>query len=254
MGIGVGDKPQDNSFQVFEVRESRSPLSKHFPFLGLEKISARTSLLPLQSRIMGFHPKGVSDRIFRFEKMEAQLRRDNRPETFHFLEDEIPEYYLRMRSAVRAIRAVSSAPILVMDTAFSAILGCLDETQGPSLVVNVGNGHTMAAFLLERKIEGLYEHHTHALTPEKLEEELGLFVKGELKSDRVYEESGHGTITLKPYDGEISVIVTGPNRDLFKRTSMRFAYAAPGGNTMMTGPVGLVKAALFRLGSFQNRD
>ena len=130
--------------------------------------------------------------------METLLRRDNRPETFHFLEDEVPDYYLRMKSAVRAIRAVSSAPILVMDTAFSAILGCLDETQGPSLVVNVGNGHTMAAFLLERKIEGLYEHHTHALTPEKLEEELRLFVKGELRSDRVYEESGHGTITLKP--------------------------------------------------------
>jgi uncharacterized protein (DUF1786 family) len=29
---------------------------------------------------------------------------------------------------------------------------------------------------------------------------------------------------------------------------------APGGNTMMTGPVGLVKAALFRLDSFQDRD
>ena len=253
MGIGVGDKPQDNSFQVFEVREVDLRLLQHFLSRFGEDLGTDV-IIAIAVQDHGVSPQGVSDRIFRFEKMEAQLRRDNRPETFHFLEDEIPEYYLRMRSAVRAIRAVSSAPILVMDTAFSAILGCLDETQGPSLVVNVGNGHTMAAFLLERKIEGLYEHHTHALTPEKLEEELCLFVKGELRSDRVYEESGHGTITLKPYGGEISVIVTGPNRDLFKKTSMRFAYAAPGGNTMMTGPVGLVKAALFRLGSFQNRD
>ena len=27
---------------------------------------------------------------------------------------------------------------------------------------------------------------------------------------------------------------------------MKFLYAAPGGNTMMTGPMGLVKAALLR--------
>jgi hypothetical protein len=44
------------------------------------------------------------------------------------------------------------------------------------------------------------------------------------------------------------VIVTGPNRDLFEKTSLKFIYAAPGGNTMMTGPMGLVKAAQFRLG------
>jgi uncharacterized protein (DUF1786 family) len=252
MGIGVGDKPQDDSFQVFEIREINLLLLQDFFSRFGEDLGADVVAIAVQDH--GVSPKGVSDRIFRFEKMEAMLRRDNRPETFHFLEDEIPECYLRMRSAVHAIRAVSSAPILVMDTAFSAILGCLDEAQGPSLVVNVGNGHTMAAFLLGRKIEGLYEHHTHALTPEALEEELRLLVKGELRSDRVYEEGGHGTITLKPYGGEISVIVTGPNRDLFKGTSMKVTYASPGGNTMMTGPVGLVKAVLFRLGSFQNRD
>ena len=103
-----------------------------------------------------------------------------------------------------------------MDTAFSAILGCLEETTGPSLIVNVGNGHTIAALLIEGRIEGLFEHHTHELTPKKLEEDLRLFVRGELSSQRVYEENGHGVITLKPFSGEIPVIVTGPNRDIFK--------------------------------------
>jgi hypothetical protein len=42
------------------------------------------------------------------------------------------------------------------------------------------------------------------------------------------------------------VIVTGPNRDLFRKTSFKFIYAAPGGNTMMTGPMGLVRAAQYR--------
>ena len=90
---------------------------------------------------------------------------------------------------------------------------------------------------------------TAALTPETLEEELRLLVKGELRSERVYGEGGHGAITLKPHGGKIPMVVTGPNRGLFRDTSLKFTYAAPGGNTMMTGPVGLVKAALFRLGS-----
>jgi uncharacterized protein (DUF1786 family) len=245
MGIEVGETPPDGTFEIFEIREIDLTLLQSF--LARFGEGAPVDVVAVAVQDHGVSPKGVSDRIFRFEKMEAMLRRDNRPESFHFLGDEVPGHSLRMKSAVNAVRAVSSSPVLVMDTAFSAILGCLDETRGPSLVVNVGNGHTLAAVLLERRIEGLYEHHTHSLTPELLEEEMGLFVKGELKSDRVYAEGGHGAITLRPYDGEIPVVVTGPNRGLFQETSLKFTYAAPGGNTMMTGPMGLVKAALFRL-------
>jgi uncharacterized protein (DUF1786 family) len=133
-----------------------------------------------------------------------------------------------------------------MDTSFSASLGCVEEAADPSLVVNVGNGHTIAALLMEGKIEGLYEHHTHELTSEKLEQDLRLFVRGDLSGRKVFEENGHGAITLRPYNGDVSVFVTGPNRDLFKGTGMKFVYAAPGGNTMMTGPMGLVKAAMYR--------
>jgi uncharacterized protein (DUF1786 family) len=180
------------------------------------------------------------------------LRKDNRPETFHFLEDSIPNYYLRMKSAVAAVKKSFSVPVLVMDTCFSAILGCLDEVTGPSLVVNVGNGHTVAALLVEKRIEGLYEHHTHELTPEKIEHDLRLFVRGELDGKKVFKENGHGATTLKPLPGVFAVIVTGPNRDLFKKTSFKFTYASPGGNTMMTGPMGLVRAAQYSLGQIAN--
>jgi uncharacterized protein (DUF1786 family) len=87
------------------------------------------------------------------------------------------------------------------------------------------------------------------LTPKKLEQELRLFIRGELSSRKIFDENGHGAITLKPFYGEISVLVTGPNRDLFKGTSFKYFYTSPGGNTMMTGPMGLVKAALFRFGN-----
>ena len=244
MGIVVGGRPESGDFNELEIREVDLPLLKSFLSHFGEDLEIDAIAIAVQDH--GVSPKGVSDRLFRFENMEAMLRRDNRPEAFHFTEDSIPAHYLRMRSAVRAVRRSSQAPILVMDTSFSAILGCKEEAAGPSLIVNVGNGHTIAALLIEKRIGGLYEHHTHELTPKKLEEDLRLFIRGELSSRKVFEENGHGAITLRPYEGEISVLVTGPNRDLFKGTSFKFVYAAPGGNTMMTGPMGLVRAVKYR--------
>ena len=246
MGIGVGKKPETNRFQELEIREVNLPLFEKFLSNFGEDLQVDVIAVAVQDH--GVSPKGVSDRAFRFENMERMFRKDNQPETLHFLEDSIPDYYLRMKSAVTAVKKTSSVPVLVMDTCFSAILGCLDEVTGPSLIVNVGNGHTIAALLLERKIEALYEHHTHELTSKKLENDLRLLIRGELNGKKVFEENGHGAITLKPFHGEVSLIVTGPHRDIFKGTSFKFIYAAPGGNTMMTGPMGLVRAAQYRFG------
>jgi uncharacterized protein (DUF1786 family) len=244
MGIEVGEKPASDRFQDLAIQEVDLPLLSDFLSRFGEDLDFDVIAIAVQDH--GISPKGVSDRAFRFENMEAMLRKDNRPEAFHFMGDSVPGHYLRMRSAVKAVRRTSSAPVLVMDTSFSAVLGCIDELIEPSLVVNVGNGHTIAALVIEGKIEGLYEHHTHALSPEKLGHDLRLFLRGELSRRKVFDENGHGVITLTPFHGEVSVIVTGPNRDLFKGTSFQFIYGAPGGNTMMTGPVGLVRAAQYR--------
>jgi uncharacterized protein (DUF1786 family) len=243
MGIEVGKRPESGPFQELEIREVDLVLLQKFLSQFGEDLNVDVIAIAVQDH--GVSPKGVSDRAFRFENMETMLRKDNRPEAFHFSEDSVPAHYLRMRSAVKAVRRTSSAPVLLMDTSFSAILGCVDEVTGPSLIVNVGNGHTVAALLIGGKMEGLYEHHTHELTPKRLEHDLRFFVRGELSNKEVFEGNGHGVITLRPYKGEVSVFVTGPNRDLFKDTSFKFIYAAPGGNTMMTGPMGLIKAAQF---------
>jgi len=243
MGIEVGKGAGFDHSQELEIREVDLAVLGKFLLQFGEDINVDVIAIAVQDH--GVSPKGVSDRAFRFENMETMLRKDTRPEAFHFSEDSVPTQYLRMRSAVKAIRRTSSTPILVMDTSISAILGCVDEVTGPSLIVNVGNGHTIAALLIEERIEGLYEHHTHELTPERLEQDLRLFVRGELRNKEVFEGNGHGVITLRPFDGDVSVLVTGPNRDIFKGTSLQFIYAAPGGNTMMTGPMGLVKAAQF---------
>jgi len=249
MGIEVKGQPDFTHFQELKIYEIDLPLFRNFLFRNFlahfgEDFSFDVIAIAVQDH--GIAPQGISDRAFRFENMERMLRKDNRPETFHFTEDIIPKHYLRMRSAVTAVRRTSTAPILLMDTSFSAILGCVNEVKGPSLIVNVGNGHTIAALLIDGKIEGLYEHHTHELTPERLEHDLKRLVRGELSGKEVFDRNGHGAITLKPFDEDVSISVTGPNRDLFKGTSLQFTYAAPAGNTMMTGPMGLVKAALYR--------
>ncbi len=245
MGIEVGERPPTGHFQEFEICEIDLPLLEGFLTQFGEDFHFDLIAVAVQDH--GVSPKRVSDRTFRFERMEAMLQKDRRPESFHFTEETLPDYYLRMKSAIQAVRRSSSSPILLMDTAFSAILGCLDEVEGPSLIVNAGNGHTIAALLMDGKIEGLYEHHTHQLTPEKLEDHLRRFVRGELTQKEVFEDDGHGAITRTPFQGEVAVWVTGPNRALFEETTFSFQYAAPGGNTMMTGPMGLIQAGLYRL-------
>jgi uncharacterized protein (DUF1786 family) len=245
MGIEIGKKPPSDSFSELEICEIDLKLLKDFLINFGEDIS-EVDAIAIAVQDHGVSPKGVSDRVFRFENIKAMLIKDNRPESFHFLDNEVPNYLLRMKSAVDAVRRYSQKPLFLMDTAFSAILGCMDEVKGASLVVNMGNGHTISALLIGGKIEGIYEHHTHVLNPKKLESDLRLFIKGELSSKKVLEEDGHGVITLTPFSGKPSVIVTGPNRDIFQSTSFEFKYASPGGNMMMTGPIGLVKAVQYR--------
>jgi len=180
MGIEIGMKSEWDGFKKLDIREIDLPILKDFLLRFGEDLELDVIAIAVQDH--GVAPKGVSDRAFRFEKMEAMLRKDNRPEAFHFTEDSIPFYYLRMRSAVKAIRRTSSTPVMVMDTSFSAILGCIGEVTGPSVVVNVGNSHTIAALLINGKIEGLYEQHTHELTPKKLGHDLGSFIQGELSA------------------------------------------------------------------------
>ncbi len=246
MGIEVGTEPESSNFQKLKIQEIDLPMLQNFLSAFGEDFKMDVIAVAVQDH--GVAPEGVSDRAFRFENMERMLRKDNRPEAFQYSEDSVPARFLRMRSAVKAARRTFSVPVVMMDTSFSAILGCMGEVTGPSLVVNVGNGHTIVALLIDKRIEGLYEHHTHELTPKKLENDLNLFLRGELNSRKIFEENGHGVINLKPFYGDVSIFVTGPNRDLFKETSFKFIYAAPGGNTMMTGPMGLVRAAQFRFG------
>jgi uncharacterized protein (DUF1786 family) len=198
----------------------------------------------------GVSPRGISNRRFRIQKMRELLERDPRIKTLVFREDQVPSCFLRMRSAVHASkRQLPKAKVVVMDTAPAAILGCLEDpvVKGAAkvLAVNVGNGHTMAALIEDDEIVGLLEHHTQLLNPQKIERLLIAFADGRISNEEVFKDRGHGSFLLKEPMGFSTfetIAVTGPNRKLLTKTQLPVHLAAPSGDVMMTGTVGLVEA------------
>jgi uncharacterized protein (DUF1786 family) len=198
----------------------------------------------------GVFPKGVSNRRFRIQKMRELLEASPKLENLAFSEKEIPPYFLRMRSAAQAARRqLPKAKVLLMDTSLDAIFGCLKdqsvEKASPVLAVNVGNGHTLAAIISKGNVEGVMEHHTQLLNPRKIERLLIDFADGKLTDEEVFKDNGHGLFFLAKPPGfsKIEMIAaTGPNRNILAKTNLPVYFAAPAGDVMMTGPVGLVEA------------
>jgi len=199
----------------------------------------------------GASPKGISNRRFRMEKIRKKLSKSRRPEGFAFKEDEVPEYLIRMNSAVRASKSqFPNSKVIVMDTSIAAIAGCLRDSQVAEedliLAVNLGNSHTMAAIVLKGEIYGIAEHHTQLLTPKRIKRLLRDFADGKLRDEDVFNEGGHGVAfaTKPPGFSKIGLIAaTGPNRYLIEKAGVEVHFAAPAGDMMMTGPMGLVAAA-----------
>ena len=221
-------------------------------FLSKRNVSlSEVDVVAIAVQDHGASPKGISNRRFRIEKMREQLSRRRRPGDLAFKEDEVPEYFIRMNSAVRASRSqFPKSKVIVADTSIAAIAGCLQDSlvagEESVLAVNLGNGHTTAAIVLKGEICGIAEHHTQLLTPKRLERLLRDFADGELKDEDVFNEGGHGVAfaTKPPSFSKIGLIAaTGPNRHLIEKAGVGAHFAAPAGDMMMTGPMGLVAAA-----------
>jgi uncharacterized protein (DUF1786 family) len=203
----------------------------------------------------GVFPQGMSNRQFRIRKIHEVLIHDPAPESLAFLEDELPPYFLRMQAAAHSSRSqLPHAKVLLMDTAPAAVLGCLQDSAvhnlDPILAVNVGNGHTMAAIISGGHVVGVMEHHTRALTPPKIEHLLTQFGDGQLRDDDVFQDGGHGVfyLTTPPGFAHLQTIAaTGPNRRILADTALPVHFAAPAGDVMMTGPIGLIHAVKQRM-------
>ena len=198
----------------------------------------------------GDAPSGYSDRQFRFDFLDEQIRVQNRLSAFAFHANEIPEIMTRLHAVVESASNVD-VPLIVMDTAPAAVLGAtfdpLVKERTRVMIANVGNFHTLAFRLGPSGIEGLFEHHTGLLDCPKLDELLQSFAQGSLKHEDVFNEHGHGALIYDPEQLPINlkdfgVAVTGPRRNLMRSSSLSPYFAVPFGDMMISGCFGLLAA------------
>ena len=176
-----------------------------------------------------------SNRIHRFELMRERL--DAGEWDLTSLASDPPLADMTRMQAVRR-----QAPDgLVTDTGPVALIGALCDPQVRRMamtgvtLVNAGNGHTLCFTLKGREIHGLFEHHTGALDPAKLQDYIRRLADGTLTSEEVFDDGGHGAAIRRPLKTR-AVVVTGPNR---LRLLPDAYQAAPFGDMMLSGCFGL---------------
>jgi uncharacterized protein (DUF1786 family) len=252
LGIKITKEDELKNFDGVHLNIEEVNLKKLRDFLGNfgEDLST-VDVVTVGVQDHGVSPKGISDRSFRINWIKNRLEYDNKPESLAFNEVEIPSFLLRMKSAVKASkRQLPNAKVVVMDTAPAAILGCLLDPvsleSDPLLIINVGNGHTMIAIISKGQIKGILEHHTSLLEEKIIEKIIIDFSNGKLTNKEVFNRGGHGLFYLGNPPGFSNVekiIATGPRRSILSKTKLETYFAAPAGDVMMTGPIGLIEAA-----------
>lgn len=257
--LGIEIVPENSEFNEVDgvtIFLNEIPFKEIHDFVStFDETLLDVDVVAIAAQDHGVFPKEVSNRQFRIHKIHKILTQNPLPESLAFLEDAIPHCFLRMRAAANASRLqLPNAKVLLMDTAPAAVLGCLQDravnNRDPVLAVNVGNGHTMAAIISGGQVIGVMEHHTRALTPQKIELLLTQFGDGQLSNDDVFQDGGHGAFYLSRAPGFShiqTVAATGPNRRLLENTRFPVYFAAPAGDVMMTGPIGLIHAVKQRL-------
>ena len=203
----------------------------------------------------GNAPPGVSDRKFRFDYLDEQIRQHPRLSAFACTAEDIPPLMTRLQAVAASARNLP-CPLILMDTAPAAILGATFDPVVSrlerKLIVNVGNFHTIAFRLGGAGIEGVFEHHTGEIKRPSLEKYLRALADGSLKNSDVFDDMGHGALVygkeaLALGTGDFDIVVTGPRRALFQSTapessSLRPYFAVPFGDMMLSGNFGLLAA------------
>jgi len=190
----------------------------------------------------GYSP-GRPNRQVRFEHLAAAIRSGGKLEDFAYKE---PSREMTRMLAVRDTLAKEGFEPFIMDTGPAAIFGAaLDpRMQEPALIINFGNSHTIAAIMSEDRVTAIFEHHTSGMNGDKIRELIEKLCLGTLEEDEVFEDGGHGSYIESVPDRVRSVLITGPRRESFLSCeALKGAVAAaPGGDMMITGCLGLIKS------------
>ena len=244
-GIKIADEKNYKNYTTIELKDINIPQLSSF--IKNYDLNFNFDRIAVAVQDHGYSEK-MGDRDFRFEKIKEKLTRPIPPKDFGFFEN-VPAYYTRMNAVKRTLAAQNiKKPTLIMDTKFASITGmCEDETAKKHesfIAIDIGNGHTTAASIENGLIQGVFEHHTSSLNGEKLEYYIKRLAEGTITNSEVYNDHGHGACVINPISKLEKVIVSGPKRELIKKTGLDWHNAVPAGDVMMTGTVGLVKTML----------
>lgn len=222
-------------------------------------LSFRVSAAAVAVQDHGRPPRGESDRRFRFGKFREGLRDSADLKNLSYGADDLPEYLTRMQGVRRTLEG--RGPLLFMDTGFAAVLGAIADPEVAGgerkLLLNIGNGHTLAGVVEGERLTGLFEHHTARLDAARLSGWLDRLVEGEIDDMAVYEEGGHGAYveegaSFAGWEGIDVFAATGPRRSLAGGLSHQPYLAAPYGQMMLTGNCGLYRAWVARRGEYRD--
>ena len=191
----------------------------------------------------GYSPD-MSNRAYRFEYFREIMQKGGDLDSFAY-KGNIPERFTRMKAVERTLPGA-----LLMDTGVAAIRGALldESAKPPCMVVNIGNGHTLAWIVEDKRPVSIFEHHTHYMTAPRLDEFIKRLCDGRIGFQEVFDSGGHGCYIREAigFENIGSILVTGPNRHIMKNSELDVCFAAPFGDMMLTGCFGLMDACLIK--------
>ncbi len=255
--LGVTTVPQNTEYETDAVRIETGDIDlpaikRMLGLFGVDMPETFAVAVQDHGESMG------SNRIFRFEHLRKVIDGGGGLRSFVYTPGTVPAYLTRMSAVARSlslagvggadavddVSAVDAADVVVMDTGPAAVFGAAgaaEDPRKPMIVLNIGNGHTLCAILMDNHITGIFEHHTRQITIETLDMYVEKLAAGTLTFEEIFESGGHGC-HIRDAPGELpQVIVTGPNRHIAEQSRHDVIFAAPYGDMMLTGCFGLIK-------------
>lgn len=249
LGVVITDRRPDGYAPVF--------LSDYDP--GFWTAFLSTASLPLPALVAaaaqdhGVHAD-MGNREGRFRLWRDLLARSQGDPT-RWLYAEPPAACTRLAALSRATGGPTA------DTGAAAVLGALSMPEVAArsdregvLVVNVGNSHTLGFLVFQRRILGVYEHHTGLLTVDALLRDLDEFRRGWLPDEQVRAAGGHGCVMLDPpaeAEGFRPAFILGPRRELLAGHG---SFIAPHGDMMLAGCHGLLHGLALQAAAREQRQ
>jgi len=253
LGIDLAEDAPADAVQVDMRDFYQEPIEAAVRAFGVEP---RLDAIALAVFDHGAAPPDVSDRAFRFDYLARTLGHRNELTALAYRRETIPPAMTRL--AAVAASAPAELAVVVMDTAPAAVLGALEDplvrSHETSIIVNVGNFHTLAFHFEGGHTVGLFEHHTGELTSARLVDYLYRLGRGEITNNEVFDDKGHGAIVWPrsaPPPGFCAV--TGPRRGMLRGSALDPYFAVPHGDMMLTGCFGLLRACAELLPEHRDR-